>query len=71
MSRALKGAWYKGVHAGLVGQPQEACPYEDKRKHDGRLTFSRAFRRAWFDGWEHAVNDREQALISVAYRGRL
>lgn len=68
MSRALWSARMKGLDAGLAGEPIESCPYQDKRKLDGRITFSRAFRRAWFDGWNEATNDREQALITAKYR---
>lgn len=64
---ALDGAYLKGVHARLAGEPLEACPYQDKRKDCGRLTWSRAFRTAWCDGWKYADLDREQALITVAY----
>lgn len=67
MNKALRGAWLKGLHAALVGDPIDACPYEDKRKSDGKLTFSRAFRNAWRDGWNEATNDREQALITAKY----
>lgn len=64
---ALDGAYLKGLNAGLAGAPESSCPYEDKRKSSGRLTWSRAFRTAWFDGWKHAVQNREQALITAQY----
>lgn len=60
---ALDGAYLKGLHAGLAGGSLDDCPYPDKRKDCGRLTWSRAFRTAWADGWHKAREDREQALI--------
>lgn len=69
MNRALRGAYRKGLTAGLAGDPVAACPYKDKRKWDGRLTWSRAFETAWRDGWLEATQDREQALITLRYGG--
>lgn len=68
MSRPLWSAWLKGLDAGLAGLPADSCPYKDKRKSDGRLTFSRAFRNAWRDGWTYATKDRDQALITSQHR---
>jgi ribosome modulation factor len=64
---ALDGAYLKGLMAGLADEPVESCPYEDKRKQSGRLTWSRAFRTAWGDGWKFARLNREQALITLQY----
>jgi ribosome modulation factor len=63
----LKSAYLKGLSAALAGEPITACPYQDKRKLDGRLTWSRAFQTAWRDGWEHATKNREDALITSMY----
>lgn len=63
----LDGAYLKGLAAGVAGEPSEACPYEDKRKPCGRLTWSRAFRTAWGDGWKSATTDRVQALTTLQY----
>ena len=41
-----------GGVARMEGQPRDANPYDDRRKADGRVTFSRAWRRAWNDGWD-------------------
>lgn len=68
MSRPLWAAWLRGMDAGLAGEPLEECPYKDKRKPSGRLTWSRAFWNAWRDGWTYATKDREQALITSQYR---
>jgi ribosome modulation factor len=46
----LDGAKRKGQEAALAGLSEQACPYEDKRKDSGRLTWSRAFINAWRDG---------------------
>jgi hypothetical protein len=48
----------------------EDCPYEDKRKPSGKLSWSRAFINAWSDGLHDALRDREQALITLSYSGR-
>ena len=51
MNRAMAGAWRKGRAAAERGDPIESCPYVDRRKTCGRLTWSRAFITAWEDGW--------------------
>lgn len=69
-NRALRGSFLRGMQARLAGEP---CvdPYEDKRKWDGRLTWSRAFSAAWRDGWQYADQHRDDALITQIYaRGR-
>lgn len=48
---ALDGAFAKGFEAARSGAPRKA-PYRDTRKADGRITWSRAFRTAWCDGWD-------------------
>ena len=48
---AMRGAYLKGAKAAENRQPLSACPYKDKRKACGRLTWSRAFQAAWRDGW--------------------
>ena len=57
-NRALQGAYRKGHAAGAAGEDISACPYSDKRKLCGRLTWSRAFNRAWEDGWNAALKER-------------
>jgi len=66
MNRAHRGAYLKGVAARVAGEDQSACPYEDRRKPSGRLSWSRSFISAWRDGWEYGA-DREQALITLKY----
>ncbi len=48
----------------LTGQRAD-CPYSDKRKPSGKLSWSRAWRNAWLLGWEKAVgkphNECEEA----------
>ena len=51
MNRALLGAVKKGIAAKAAGFQETACPYQDKRKPSGKLSWSRAFRYAWFDGY--------------------
>jgi len=50
-NRAMVGAYKKGHKAKNEGHPISACPYEDIRKPSGKLSWSRAFIRAWQDGW--------------------
>jgi ribosome modulation factor len=50
----LDAAKEKGAWAARIGQTEADCPYPDKRKDDGRLTFSRAFRNAWAQGFREA-----------------
>lgn len=66
----MRGAYRKGHAAGLDGLPAGACPYEDKRKASGRLTWSRAFIAAWHDGWQAGNEQRKQDLISDFYADR-
>jgi hypothetical protein len=54
---ALQGAFNKGLHAAETGATPDACPYTDKRKHNGRLTWSRSFVKAWHDGFNHSSTD--------------
>ena len=55
MSPALAGAFQKGMAAYQNGQSITDCPYEDHRKPDGRLSWSRAFRNTWRNGWQWAA----------------
>lgn len=50
-NRAMRGAYLKGRRAHAEGLGREACPYFDKRNASGRLTWTRAFARAWEDGF--------------------
>jgi hypothetical protein len=52
---AMRGAYSKGAVAAHAGEAEGACPYEDRRKASGRLTWSRAFISAWTDGYRDAV----------------
>ena len=53
-NRALDGAFNKGKKARTEGKPIAACPYPDRRTYHGNITFSRAFIRAWINGWKDA-----------------
>lgn len=57
-NRALLGAFKKGLIAHREGLPVGACPYDDKRKPSGRLSWSRAFIAAWDDGWRWSANGK-------------
>lgn len=51
---AMRGAYLKGRAAHAEGKSVDDCPYEDKRKDCGRLTWSRAFITAWQQGFMDA-----------------
>ena len=51
----FRGVWRKGYLARMQSEPEEANPYLDVRQDYRELvTFSRAFRRAWLEGWQVA-----------------
>ncbi len=53
-NRAMRGAYTKGVAAFFSGLSIEDCPYRDKRKASGGLSWSRAFITCWRDGFSDA-----------------
>lgn len=64
-NRAHASAWRKGYEAAEGGQPASANPYQDKRTDSGKVTFSRAFRKAWAEGWAAGMGgcaDRGSAI---------
>lgn len=56
---AFESARRKGQQAARDGKSEWSCPYADKRTHDGSVTFSRAFERAWLEGFR-SVNHPTQ-----------
>jgi hypothetical protein len=54
---AMRGSYMKGRAAFKDGKTLADCPYEDKRKPNGRLSWSRAFITAWCDGWRDEQRD--------------
>jgi ribosome modulation factor len=58
-NRGIRGAYLKGHKAFEAGESEACCPYEDKRKDSGRLTWSRAFISAWSDGYRDAQNEKK------------
>lgn len=65
--RGFRAAYLKGMAAFVAGEGLDACPYDDVRKPSGQLSWSRAFRNVWRDGWQAAAEDRQQALITLQY----
>ena len=45
----------KGWLAGLNNQHIRTCPYKDIRTESGRITYSRAFRKRWIEGWQRGL----------------
>lgn len=56
---AMRGAYMNGRRAFASGQGLDSCPYRDIRKPNGRISWSRAFIRAWEDGWVDAKSKQE------------
>jgi hypothetical protein len=59
-NRALASAFRKGALAAIEGEKLTACPYADWRTYRGGVTFSRAFQRAWGEGWHFATYDGDR-----------
>jgi ribosome modulation factor len=51
-------AYNKGAKAYADGKDLSDCPYQDKRNDSGKLTWSRAFIRAWQLGYLEAANKK-------------
>ncbi len=64
-NRSLQGAYKKGVLALIGGFALSDCPYKDKRKDDGRLSWSRSYIAAWRDGFRDAERLRGNSLDST------
>lgn len=56
---AMRGAYKKGIQAFIDGKNTDDCPYKDKRKASGGLSWSRAFLKTWHDGFEAAAKSRK------------
>lgn len=56
-NRAMASAYRHGTYAKLRGEPRSSCPYTDKPNRIGP-TFSRAFMKAWLEGWDEADAER-------------
>lgn len=61
-NRAMLGAYRRGYRARLAGDIGLA-PYVDKRKRSGRVSWSRAFIRAWDQGYCDAMFDHPESRI--------
>ena len=58
---SLRSGWDKGYEAGKNGLPREENPYPDKRADYHRsVTFSRAWRNVWHEGWDAGKREREK-----------
>lgn len=52
-------AWRKGYAAAHNGAKKSDCPYKDHRTKRGGVTFSRAYRNAWMEGFKHGLTDKD------------
>ena len=50
--KPLEKAYQLGSEAYQQGLSIDSYPYEDKRNSSNRITWSRAFQRAWLDGYQ-------------------
>lgn len=57
-NRALQGAYLRGRQDTKRRNP--LCPYPDRRGHNGKLTWSRAFRAAWDQGYSDGLTSRPE-----------
>lgn len=57
---AMRGAYLKGWRAYHEGLELSDCPYRDKRKDNGRITWSRAFLLTWRDGYNDAKKQKAE-----------
>lgn len=57
MNKNLEGAKRKGREAKKRGLSRDDCPYRDKRTVRGHITYSRAFIRAWLEGYDEDTTD--------------
>lgn len=64
-NKAMAGAYRKGRTAARVGIKRTSCPYMDLRGPSGHVTFSRAFMRAWREGWDYEDRDRENGVFTL------
>lgn len=55
-------AFRKGWMAAMSGIKREANPYPDYRTGGGQVTFSRAYRRHWFKGYDVAIRNHQRAM---------
>ena len=66
----FKGAFLKGVKAFQSGVERKKCPYDrfaEATVNAGRVvpTWGRAFASYWFDGWDAAKKDADEAVAMV------
>jgi len=58
LAKNFYGAYHNGYCAFQVWLNADdistLCPYRDYRTGDGKVTFSRAFRKLWLEGFEDA-----------------
>jgi hypothetical protein len=64
---ALRGAFRKGWEAFWAGRTLLSNPYPDKRtRYQNSVTFSRAFRRHWAEGWRAGEQEASRRIRAGA-----
>lgn len=65
MSKAMDGAERKGREAAMAGLKRSANPYGDVRAdYRNSATWSRAFQRRWFEGFDKYKSERKAERAS-------
>lgn len=62
----LRSAFWSGHDAARNGHPLRSCPYKDNRTGCGKVTWSRAYRKAWRHGWQMGRSQSSQVEPLVA-----
>jgi hypothetical protein len=62
INKSFLGAYRKGRKAWDEHGFGALCPYPDRRagRHNHIVTFSRAFQRLWWEGWEDSRSGRPE-----------
>lgn len=66
-NKALQSVYRKGAVAAIEGKGLDAQPYGDHRTDRGGVTFSRAFQRAWAEGWHLGLYGKTNACKLTPY----
>jgi ribosome modulation factor len=56
----------RGRQAFRDGVKKSACPYKDIRTRGGAVTWSRAYRKAWMEGWNAEDAIKAQGRLCFA-----
>ena len=66
VNRAFRGAWLRGLHDAAGTPWQWHCPYPDRRRPDGRVTYSAVLRKAWSEIVDSGAARPVRFVVSAA-----